>query len=152
MPGLPTRLRSRRPPHARRCRPPTSTPSTTPRRVAASALTGWVLLPRRHFAFADSLDEDIWLELTAASLTQQPDLEDADYVAERAAHTPASRAAQLIAAAALDHGRADGHRRTATIRHAATLYADAPAGNTPEREALRIALINAGAIDDAYGS
>ncbi|MCC9711840.1 hypothetical protein E4N62_45505 [Streptomyces sp. MNU76] len=103
-----------------------------------------------HFAFADSLDEDTWLGLTAATITQQPDQEDADHVAERAARTPTSGAAQLIAAATLDHGPADSHRRTATIRHAAALYANAPAGNTPEREALRIALINAGAIDDAY--
>jgi hypothetical protein len=102
------------------------------------------------FAFADSLDQDTWLELTAAALTQQPDLEDADHLAERAARTPDSPAAQFIAAAALDHGPADGYRRTETIRHAAVLYANAPADNTPERETLRTALINAGAIDDAY--
>ncbi|MFJ9591084.1 hypothetical protein [Streptomyces acidicola] len=58
----------------------------------------------------------------------------------------------MIAAAVLDHGPADGHRRAATVCHAADLYANAPASNTPEREALRIALINAGAIEDAYGS
>ncbi|MGP2442407.1 hypothetical protein [Streptomyces sp. JW3] len=103
-----------------------------------------------HFAFADSVDQDTWLELTAATVVQQPDLEDADHAAERAARTPASPAAQLIAAAALDDGPADGYHRTETIRHAAALYADAPAENTPEHEALRVALINAGAIDDAY--
>ncbi|MFD7137324.1 hypothetical protein [Streptomyces sp. NPDC059894] len=103
-----------------------------------------------HFAFADSVDQDTWLELTAATVVQQPDLEDADHAAERAARTPASPAAQLIAAAALDDGPADGYRRTETIRHAAALYAGAPAENTPEHEALRVALINAGAIDDAY--
>ncbi|MET8982610.1 hypothetical protein ABZX85_44235 [Streptomyces sp. NPDC004539] len=86
-----------------------------------------------HFAFADSLDEDTLLELTAATLAQQPDLEDADHITERAARTPRSPAAQLIAAAALDHGPAGGYRRSETIRHAATLYANAPAENTPER-------------------
>ncbi|RZB13607.1 hypothetical protein StrepF001_43170 [Streptomyces sp. F001] len=105
-----------------------------------------------HFAFADSLDQDTWLELTAATITRQPDLEDADHVAERAARTPLTPAAQLIAASALNHGPVDGYRRTATIGHAAGLYANAPAENTAEREALRRALINAGAIEDAYGS
>lgn len=105
-----------------------------------------------HFAFADSLNQDTWLEFTAATITRQPDLEDADHVTERAACTPHSPAAQLIAASALDHGPVDGYRRTATIRHAAGLYANAPAENTAEREALRRAVINAGAIEDAYGS
>lgn len=45
-----------------------------------------------HFAFADSLDQDTWLELTAATIAQQPDLEleNADHVAERAARSPHS--------------------------------------------------------------
>ncbi|WP_328687586.1 hypothetical protein OHA74_55425 [Streptomyces phaeochromogenes] len=116
-------------------------------RLPAAALQGV-----GHFAFADSLDQDIWLELTAASIAQQSGLEDADHVAERAARTPHSPAAQLIAAAALDHGPVDGHRRTETIRHAASLFAHVPATDTPEREALRRALINAGAIEDAYGN
>ncbi|MER5662796.1 hypothetical protein [Streptomyces mirabilis] len=116
-------------------------------RLPAAALRGV-----GHFAFADSLDQDAWLELTAATLTQQPDLEDADHIAERAARSPASPTAELIAAAALDHGPADGYRRTETIRHAAALFSRAPAEDCPEHEALRVALINAGAIEDAYGN
>ncbi|MGW0581155.1 hypothetical protein ACWD25_35605 [Streptomyces sp. NPDC002920] len=104
-----------------------------------------------HFAFAACLDQDLWLELTVATLAQQPDLEDADYLVRRAARTPASPGAQFIAAAALDHGPVDGYRAR-TVRRAAGLYATAPDQNTPEREELRLALINAGAIDDAYGS
>lgn len=105
-----------------------------------------------HFAFASILDQDTWLELTAATIAQQPDLQDADHVAERAAGTPDSPAAQLIAATALDHGPADGYRRTETIRHAAALYAHTTVKDIPEHEALRLALINAGAIEDAYRS
>uniref|UniRef100_A0AAU1UMH8 Uncharacterized protein n=1 Tax=Streptomyces sp. NBC_00119 TaxID=2975659 RepID=A0AAU1UMH8_9ACTN len=105
-----------------------------------------------HFALATGLDQDLWLELTVATLAQQPDLEDALYMVKRAGRTPASPGAQAIAAAALDHGPVEGYRRTRTVRLAADLYAAAPAENTPEREALRVALINAGAIDDAYGS
>lgn len=101
-----------------------------------------------HFVFATRLDQ---LELTVATLAQQPDLEDADYLVKRAGRTPASPGAQFIAAAALDHGPVNGYRAR-TVRRAADLYAAAPAENTPEREALRVALINAGAIDDAYGS
>ncbi|MDH6630202.1 hypothetical protein M2271_008056 [Streptomyces sp. LBL] len=104
-----------------------------------------------HFVFAACLDQDLWLELTVATLTQQPDLEEADYLVKRAARTPASPGAQFIAAAALGHGPANGYRAR-TVRRAADLYAAAPAENTPERAALRVALINAGAIDDAYGS
>ncbi|MFE5399616.1 hypothetical protein ACFQ9U_34280 [Streptomyces sp. NPDC056568] len=104
-----------------------------------------------HFVFAACLDQDLWLELTVATLAQQPDLEDADYLVKRAGRTPASPGAQFIAAAALDHGPVDGYRAR-TVRRAADLYAAAPAETTPEREALRVALINAGAIDDAYGS
>ncbi|MEV7282958.1 hypothetical protein AB0O01_00035 [Streptomyces sp. NPDC093252] len=81
---------------------------------------------------------------------QQPDLEDADQTTERAARSPHSPAAQLISAAALDHGPLDGYRRTRTVRHAAALYAGSPVQDTPERIALRTALINAGVIDDAY--
>lgn len=114
-------------------------------RLAPAALRG-----AGHFAFADILDENTWLELTAATLTQQPDLEDADHAAERAARSPHSPSAQLIAAAALDHGSLEGYRRIRTVCHAAALYAGSPVQDTPEREALRVALINAGAIDDAY--
>ncbi|MFJ8787054.1 hypothetical protein [Streptomyces sp. NPDC102476] len=103
-----------------------------------------------RFAFADILDQDTWLELTAATLAQQPDLTDADYVAKRAARSPHSPAAQRIAAAALDHGPLKGYRRTQTVRYAAALYAGTPAQDTPEHDALRTALINAGAIDDVY--
>ncbi|MFF9127914.1 hypothetical protein ACF09J_32445 [Streptomyces sp. NPDC014889] len=105
-----------------------------------------------HFAFAAGFDQDLWLELTVATLIQQSDLEDADYMVKRAGRTPASPGAQFIAAAALDHGPVEGYRRTRTVRLAADLYAAAPTEKTPEREALRVALINAGAIDDAYGS
>ncbi|MFI8794356.1 hypothetical protein [Streptomyces sp. NPDC055105] len=104
-----------------------------------------------HFVFAAGLDQDLWLKLTVATLAQQPDLEDADYLVKRAARTPASPGAQFIAAAALDHGPVGGYRAR-TVRRAADLYAAAPAENTPAREALRVALINAGAIDAAYGS
>ncbi|MGW0423287.1 hypothetical protein [Streptomyces sp. NPDC003015] len=99
-----------------------------------------------HFAFTDVLKEDTWLELTAATIGQQPDLDDA----ERAARTPHSLAAQLIAATVLDDTSSEGYRRALTIRHAAALFAHAPTESTPEREALRVALINAGAIEDAY--
>ncbi|MGF2213767.1 hypothetical protein [Streptomyces albidoflavus] len=104
-----------------------------------------------HFVFAAGLDQDLWLELTVATLAQQPDLEDADYLVKRAARTPASPGAQSIAAAALDHGPVNGYRAR-TVRRTADLYEMAPAENTAEREALRVALINAGAIDAAYGS
>ena len=43
-----------------------------------------------HFSFTDVLDEDTWLELTAATIDQQPELDDADHVAERAGRTPHS--------------------------------------------------------------
>jgi hypothetical protein len=105
-----------------------------------------------HFAFADSIEQGTWLELTAATIARQPDLKDADHVAERAARSPASPAAELIAAATLDHGPADGYRRAEGVRHATALYAAATTQDSPEHEALRVALINAGAIDDAYGS
>ncbi|MFF2519886.1 hypothetical protein [Streptomyces sp. NPDC058086] len=44
-----------------------------------------------HFAFAVSLAQDTWLEITAATTTQQPELEDADHIAETCRphpHTP----------------------------------------------------------------
>ncbi|MFK0287979.1 hypothetical protein ACIQVL_46985 [Streptomyces sp. NPDC090499] len=116
-------------------------------RLAPAALRGV-----GRFAFADILEESTWLELTAATLSQQPDLEDAYRIAERAARSPHSPAAQLIAAATLDHGPLDGYRRTRTVRHATALYASSPVRDTPEHNALRTALINAGAIDDVYGN
>ncbi|MFJ7424171.1 hypothetical protein ACIQXD_37140 [Streptomyces uncialis] len=100
--------------------------------------------------FATDLDQDLWLGLTVATLAQQLDLKDADYLAKRAGRTPSSPGAQFIAAAALDHGPVSGYRGR-TVRHAADLDAAAPCEQTPEREALRVALINAGAIDAAYG-
>jgi hypothetical protein len=120
------------------------------RAALEARLTPVALRGAGHFAFADILDQDTWLELTAATLTQQPDLEDAYRIAERATRSPHSPAAQLIAAAALDHGPLDGYQRTRTVRHAAALYAGSPTQDTPERVVLRTALINAGAIDDAY--
>ncbi|MET9221722.1 hypothetical protein ABZX65_23545 [Streptomyces sp. NPDC003300] len=115
-----------------------------------ATLPGSALRGAGHFAFADALDEDTWLELTAATLAQQPSLHDTDRIAARAARTPRSPTAQLIAAAALDHGPVDGYRRTRTVHYAAALYSQAPDNNNPERDALRVALINAAAIDDAY--
>ncbi|MET8331293.1 hypothetical protein [Streptomyces sp. NPDC005181] len=120
--------------------------ATLDARLPAAALRG-----AGHFAYADTLNQDTWLELTAATLAQQPDLEDTDRVAERAARAPASSTARLIAAAALNHRPAHGYRRTETVRHAAALFAHTPIEDTPEHEALRVALINAGAIQDAYG-
>ncbi|MFE7854087.1 hypothetical protein [Streptomyces sp. NPDC057403] len=112
-------------------------------RLAPEALRGV-----GRFAFADILEEGTWLELTAVTLSQQPDLEDAYRIAERAARSPHSPAAQLIAAAALDHGLLEGYRRIRTIHHATAVYAGSPVRDTPEHNALRTALINAGAIDD----
>ncbi|MEU6071059.1 hypothetical protein ABZ864_43110 [Streptomyces sp. NPDC047082] len=136
-----------------------SEPDEQPARAAAvwrAALDAHLPAPSLHgagdFAYADTLDQDTWLELTARTITQHPGLENADRVAERASRTPASPAAQIIAAATLNHGPTDGYHRGETIRHAATLFTHSPAQNTPEHEALRLALINAGAIDDVYGN
>ncbi|MEU9397987.1 hypothetical protein AB0D86_49485 [Streptomyces sp. NPDC048324] len=87
-----------------------------------------------HFAFTDVLKEDTWLEFTAATIGQQPDLDDVDHVAERAARTPHSPAAQLIAATVLDHASSEGYRRALTIRHAAALFAHAPLKTLPSEK------------------
>lgn len=42
------------------------------------------------------------------------------------------------------------YRRTETIRRAAAFFSRAPAEDSVEHEALRVALINAGAIEDAH--
>ncbi|MCQ6556998.1 hypothetical protein NPS70_27995 [Streptomyces sp. C10-9-1] len=102
-----------------------------------------------HFAFTKTLDEDTWLELTARTVAQQPDLNNSDHVTKRAARTPGSAHAQVIAARALDTAPGDGYRRAEIIHHAADVFAHAASG-TPQHEDLRIALINAGAIEAAY--
>ncbi|MET9378877.1 hypothetical protein ABZX98_32885 [Streptomyces sp. NPDC002992] len=102
-----------------------------------------------RFAFAETFDEDTWLELTARTVAQQPDLDDSDRVVKRAARTPDSAYAQVIAAAALGTAPVDGHWRGEIIRYAGDLFAGASEGGS-EYEVLRVALINAGAIEAAY--
>ncbi|PVC80802.1 hypothetical protein DBP12_36940 [Streptomyces sp. CS014] len=104
-----------------------------------------------YFAFTKTLDEDTWLELTARTVAQQPDLDNSDQVTKRAGRTPGSVHAQVIAAAALDTAPADGYRRAEIIRYAGDVFAQGSSG-TPQYENLRIALINAGAIEEAYRS
>ncbi|MET8977392.1 hypothetical protein ABZX85_17400 [Streptomyces sp. NPDC004539] len=115
-------------------------------RLPARALHG-----AGRFAYADTLGENTWLELTARTVLQQPALEAPYRVAERAARTPSSPSAPLIAAAALATDPADGFHHAETIRHAADLLARLPASDTAGHETLQRALINAGAIEDAYG-
>ncbi|WP_329317848.1 hypothetical protein OIE77_42545 [Streptomyces sp. NBC_01715] len=101
-----------------------------------------------HFAFADRLDQDAWLELTAATLTQQPDLE-ADHIAEGAARSPPLPPPSSLPPLLSTTGPPTA---TAVPRPSATqppLFSRAPAEDCPEHEALRVALINAGAIEDA---
>ncbi|QUX26879.1 hypothetical protein KGD83_16030 [Nocardiopsis akebiae] len=104
-----------------------------------------------RFAYASTLDEETWLELTDRTMTQLTSLEAPHRVAERAARSPSSPAARRIAAAALSAAPINGFRRAEIIRHAADLFAHIPAGQTAERETLRRALINAGAIEQSYG-
>ncbi|QXQ94862.1 hypothetical protein [Streptomyces sp. WY228] len=121
------------------------------RTVLDARLPSEALRGAGHFAFAETFDEDTWLELTARTVAQQPDLDDSDRMVKRAARTPGSAYAQVIAAAALDTAPAGGYRRGEIIRYAGNLFA-AASGGAPEYEALRVALINAGAIEVAYGS
>ncbi|WP_326793855.1 hypothetical protein OHA79_51510 (plasmid) [Streptomyces sp. NBC_00841] len=64
---------------------------------------------------------------------------------------PHSPQALVIAAATQATAPADGYRRAEIIRYAADLFAQAPVSGMPEYEKLRIATINAGAIEAAYG-
>lgn len=109
-----------------------------------AALTG-----AGRFAYADRLDDAAWLELTARTVARQPDLEAPYAVAERAARHPHSADALLIAAAVLGVQVDPFHRREIQ-GHAARLFAQSTAEGTAEHEQLRIALINAGAIEAAY--
>ncbi|MFD7757233.1 hypothetical protein [Streptomyces sp. NPDC059757] len=102
-----------------------------------------------RFAYADHLDDVTWLALTARTVAQQPDLEAPYAVAERAARHPASADALRIAVALLG-ARVDQFHRLEIQRHAARLYVHSDAEGTAEHEQLRIALINAGAIEVAY--
>ncbi|MFK0047796.1 hypothetical protein ACIQU4_27670 [Streptomyces sp. NPDC090741] len=103
-----------------------------------------------RFAYAECLDETRWLELTARTVEQQPVLEAAYRVAERAAGHPSSPQAMSIAAAMLE-APADRYHRLEIQRYAARVFAEAGEMEAPERERLRIALINSGAIEDAFG-
>ncbi|QES10979.1 hypothetical protein DEJ45_00020 [Streptomyces venezuelae] len=66
-------------------------------RLPAEALDG-----AGHFAFAKSLAEEAWLELTARTVAQQPGLDDSVRVVRRAARTPGSGHARVVAVAALE--------------------------------------------------
>jgi len=109
-----------------------------------AALTG-----AGRFAYADRLDDAVWLELTARTVAQQPAVEAPYAVAERAARHPDSADALLIAAAMLG-AQVDVFHRQEIQGHAALLFAQSTAEGTAEHEQLRIALINAGAIEAAY--
>ncbi|MFF7043713.1 hypothetical protein ACIP4T_09835 [Streptomyces massasporeus] len=102
-----------------------------------------------RFAYVDHLDDAAWLELTAHTVARQPDLEAPYAIAERAARHPDSADALLIVAAMLGVD-VDSFDRQEIQRHAARLFAQSSAQGTAEHEQLRIALINAGAIEAAY--
>ncbi|GHH27173.1 hypothetical protein [Streptomyces lanatus] len=109
-----------------------------------AALTG-----AGRFAYADRLDDAAWLELTARTVARQPEVEAPYAVAERAARHPDSADALLIAAAVLG-AQVDVFHRQEIQGHAARLFAQSTAEGTAGHEQLRIALINAGAIEAAY--
>ncbi|MGA6172577.1 hypothetical protein ACPEIF_20305 [Streptomyces sp. NPDC012600] len=109
-----------------------------------AALTG-----AGRFAYADRLDDAIWLDLTARTVTSQPKPEVPYAVAERAARHPDSADALLIAAVMLG-AQVDVFHRQEIQGHAARLFAQSIAEGTAGYEQLRIALINAGAIEAAY--
>jgi hypothetical protein len=113
-------------------------------RLEPAALTG-----AGQFAYADRLDDAVWLELTARTVARQPKLEAPYQVAERAALHPDSADALRIAAALLGV-QVDPFHRQEIQGHAARLFAQSNAEGTAEHEQLRIALINAGAIEAAY--
>ncbi|MFD8079802.1 hypothetical protein ACFV3E_45270 [Streptomyces sp. NPDC059718] len=108
-----------------------------------AALTG-----AGRFAYADRLDDGTWLELTR-TVALQPELEDPYQVAERASRHPDSADALRIAAALLGI-QVDLFHQREIEGHAARLFAQSTADGTAEHEQLRIALINAGAIEAAY--
>ncbi|NEE23015.1 hypothetical protein G3M58_93270 [Streptomyces sp. SID7499] len=109
-----------------------------------AALTG-----AGRFAYADRLDDAAWLDLTARTVARQPEVEAPYAVAERAAHHPDSADALRIAAAMLA-AQVDAFHRQEIQGHAARLFAQNTTEGTAEHEQLRIALINAGAIEAAY--
>ncbi|XUZ26872.1 hypothetical protein ACQVDT_18755 [Streptomyces sp. RMIT01] len=109
-----------------------------------AALTG-----AGRFAYADRLDDRTWLELTALTVALQPALEAPYQVAERAGRHPDSADALRIAAALLGT-QVDLFHQREIEGHAARLFAQSTADGTSEHEQLRIALINAGAIEAAY--
>jgi len=112
--------------------------------LVPAALTG-----TGRFAYADRLNDVTWLELTARTVARQPEVEAPYAVAERAARHPDSADALRIAAALLNVP-ADPFERQEIQGHAARLFAHSNAEGTTEHEQLRIALINAGAIEAAY--
>ncbi|MFG3168560.1 hypothetical protein [Streptomyces sp. NPDC048200] len=102
-----------------------------------------------RFAYADRLEDDTWLDLTARTVTVQSKLEAPYAIAERAAHHPDSADALSIAATMLS-AQVDVYHRQEIQGHAAQLFARSTAENTAEQHQLRIALINTGAIEAAY--
>ncbi|MFI1765326.1 hypothetical protein ACH41H_25150 [Streptomyces sp. NPDC020800] len=116
----------------------------------AAGLPAAALCGVGRFAYAEALDDQRWLELTARTVEQQPVLESAYRVAERAAGHPSSPQAVRIAAAILE-APADRFHQLEIRRYAAQVFAESVETDAPERERLRIALINAGAIEDAFG-
>lgn len=109
-----------------------------------AALTG-----AGRFAYADFLDDAAWLQLTADTVARQPEVEVPYSVAERAARHPDSADALRIVAVLLG-AQTDPFHRQEIQGHAARLFAESTVEGTAEHEQLRIALINAGAIEAAY--
>ena len=114
-------------------------------------LTGWGrrALPGagRFAAYADHLPDVTWLELTAHTVAQQPALNGLHKVAERAAQHPQSPQAFEIMTAIVPV-RTDGTYSTGLVRrHARTLYTTSSPRQSPERTALRDALVNADQVD-----
>ncbi|MEU9712583.1 hypothetical protein AB0E21_28835 [Streptomyces sp. NPDC047967] len=107
------------------------------------------LIGAGRFAYADRLDDAVWLELTARTVARQPEVEAPYAVAERAARHPDSADALLIAAAMLG-AQVDVFHRQEIQGHAALLFAQSTVEGAAEYEQLRIALINAGVIEAAY--
>ncbi|MGI5262269.1 hypothetical protein [Streptomyces angustmyceticus] len=119
------------------------------RRALEAQLEPAALTGAGRFAYADRLDDAAWLDLTARTVTRQPEVEAPYAVAERAARHPDSANALLIAAAMLG-AQVDVFHRQEIQGHAARLFAQSTAEGMAEHEQLRIALINAGAIEAAY--
>ncbi|MCC9711816.1 hypothetical protein E4N62_45365 [Streptomyces sp. MNU76] len=113
-----------------------------------SGLPAGALSGAGRFATADVIDQDTWLELTTATIDRQPGLSDTRPVAQRAARSPAPHRP----AHRRDHPQPRLCRRPPPqAGHLARgqPVCREPGRRQPRAEALRVALINAGAIEDA---